>query len=261
MPELPDVEIFRRYAEEHALNQEIKKVSIEDDKIAATSPQTISESLRDRQLKKAERIGKYLFLPTERQSVLVMHFGMTGWLEYQKHEKSQYTKASLNFSNGYHLCFVNPRKLGRLHITDNIQEFCRYMEIGPDALAIGEGDFIQKMKKKRGMLKSALMDQSFLSGLGNIYSDEILFQAGLHPKTRISRLNEAHIGHLFSRMKEVLSLAIEHRANPDNMPDHFIIPHRKEGSICPSCGGEVQKDKLSGRGYYFCPRCQAGEEE
>ena len=189
-----------------------------------------------------------------------MHFGMTGWLEYQKQEEVQYAKASLHFDSGYYLHFVNPRKLGRLHITDNIQEFSRYMQIGPDALAIREEDFLQKMKKKKGMLKSALMDQRFLSGIGNIYSDEIFFQAGLHPKTKISNLNEAQLGNLFSRMKEVLSLAIEHRADPENMPEHFIIPRRKEGSSCPSCGGEVRKDKLSGRGFYYCPRCQGGKE-
>jgi len=256
MPELPDVEVFRRFAENHALKQRIKKVEVEEPKIADSSKETLQESLEGHQVTRAERTGKYLILPTETENTLVMHFGMTGWLDYGNDQKPEYTKASLIFDNGYSLYFVNPRKLGRLYITDNIHAFLEQMKIGPDALAIRENDFLRKMKRKKGMLKSALMDQKFLSGIGNIYSDEILFQAGLHPKTKISDLNEAHVGNLFIQMKEVLQQAIEHQANPENMPGHFIIPRRKEGEPCPSCGGTVKKDKLSGRGFYYCPGCQ-----
>jgi len=256
MPELPDIEVFRRYAEAHALDQKIKEIAIEDTKVAATSPETIKDSLKGHKLTKAERIGKYLLLPTNTEHFLVMHFGMTGWLDYAKDEPPEYTKASFTFDNGYSLFFVNPRKLGRLHITDNIHAFCEQMEIGPDALAIREDDFLRKMKRKKGMLKSALMDQKFLSGIGNIYSDEILFQTGLHPKTKLSDLNEAHLGKLYIQMKEVLQVAIEHQADPKKMPGHFIIPRRKEGEPCPYCGGEVKKEKLSGRGFFYCPACQ-----
>lgn len=259
MPELPDVEVFRRFAENHALKKQIRKVEIEEPRIAAVSKETIQESLEGHQLIKAERTGKYLILPTNTENTLVIHFGMTGWLDYGNHQKPEYTRATFAFDNSHSLYFVNPRKLGKLYITDNLHAFFQQMEIGPDALAIGENDFLRKMKRKKGMLKSALMDQRFLSGIGNIYSDEILFQAGFHPKTKIAGLNEAHLAKLFSRMKEVLQVAIESQANPQNLPESFIIPRRKEGSTCPSCGGEVQKDKLSGRGYYFCPRCQ-GEE-
>ena len=250
------MEVFRRFAEHHALKQPIKKVDIEEPKIAETSKETIQESLEGHQLTRAERTGKYLILPTNTENTLVMHFGMTGWLDYRKDQKPQYTRATFTFDSGHSLYFINPRKLGRLHITDNIHAFMQQMEIGPDALAIKEEDFLQKMKQKKGMLKSALMDQRFLSGIGNIYSDEILFQAGLHPKTKISDLNETHYAILFIRMKEVLQVAIEYQAIPQNLPASFIIPRRKEGEPCPSCGGTVKKEKLSGRGFYYCPGCQ-----
>jgi len=256
MPELPDVEVFRRFAENHALKQPIKKVDIEEPKVADSSKDTIQETLGGHQLIKAEGAGKYLILPTETENTLVMHFGMTGWLDYGRDQKPQYTKATFSFDNGYSMYFVNPRKLGKLYITDNIHAFIQQMDIGPDALAVREDDFLRMMKQKKGMLKSALMDQSFLAGIGNIYSDEILFQAGFHPKTRTTDLNEAHLVILFIRMKEVLQAAIEHQANPQNMPEHFIIPRRKEGASCPSCGAMVKKDKLSGRGFYYCPTCQ-----
>ena len=92
-------------------------------------------------------------LPTSTGNTLIMHLGMTGWLDYGKDEKPKYTRATFIFDSGNSLYFVNPRKLGRLHITDNIHAFIQQMEIGPDALAIREDDFLRKMKKKKGLLK------------------------------------------------------------------------------------------------------------
>jgi len=256
MPELPDVEIFRRTAETHALNQAIEAVEIDDQKVAASSPQNLSESLRGYWFTEAKRRGKYLLMPTSGETVLVMHFGMTGWLEYNQGDKPGYAKATFNYTNGYSLHFINPRKLGRLYITDDIEAFCQYMKAGPDALALKEDAFMERAQKKKGMIKSALMDQSFISGIGNIYSDEICFQAGFHPKTKINDLSEIQLVRLFHAMNDVLQTAIEHHAIPEKMPAHFIIPRRKEGEYCPRCGGAIKKDKRSGRGFYFCPHCQ-----
>jgi formamidopyrimidine-DNA glycosylase len=146
--------------------------------------------------------------------------------------------------------------LGRLYLTADVQAFCQDKQIGADALVISEADFLEKMSQKKGMIKSALMDQQFLAGIGNIYSDEILFQSGIHPKKKIDELRKKDLVDLFNTLKKILMEAIEHGANPEKLPGHFIIPHRNEGKKCPSCGGDVKKDKLSGRGFYFCPNCQ-----
>lgn len=256
MPELPDVEIFRQYAEKNALNREIEQVTVDEPKIAEVEEKQINQSLQGQKFTKAERLGKYLLLPTTAESILIMHFGMTGWLEYGSGEKHRHTRASFIFSNGYALHFINPRKLGRISLTDNPDAFKKKKKVGQDALAIRLEEFQDLIGKKRGTLKSLLMNQSIIAGIGNIYSDEILFQAGMHPKTQISGLKDYQKVSLFQYMKEVLHKAIEYNANPGNFPDWFIIPVRKEGEQCPACGGEVKKDQVSGRNFYYCPNCQ-----
>jgi len=256
MPELPDVEIFRQYAEKNALNQEIEKVTVDEPKIAETDESQLNEELKGRELIRAERLGKYLLLTTTKENILVMHFGMTGWLEYKQGEKHRHTRASLIFSNGYALNFINPRKLGRISFSSNLDAFQKEKKVGKDALAIKLEEFQDLIRKKKGTLKSFLMNQSIIAGIGNIYSDEILFQAGMNPKRQISELEDYQHMALFQLIKEVLHKAIEHNADPGNMPLSFIIPRRKEGEKCPACGGEVKKDKVSGRGFYYCPTCQ-----
>lgn len=256
MPELPDVEVFRQYAEKNALNQEIEKVTVDEPKIAETDESQLDQGLKGRELIRAERLGKYLLMPTNKETILVMHFGMTGWLEYKQGEKHQHTRASLIFSNGYALNFINPRKLGRISLFSSLDTFQKEKKVGKDALAIKLEEFQDLIRKKKGTLKSFLMNQSIIAGIGNIYSDEILFQAGMNPKKQISELEDYQHMALFQSMKEVLHKAIEHNADPENMPPSFIIPRRKEGEKCPACDGEVKKEKVSGRGFYYCPNCQ-----
>lgn len=256
MPELPDVEIFRQYAESNALNRRIEKVTVDEPKIAEADEQELNTALKDQQFTSAERIGKYLFLPTTPDNILVMHFGMTGWLEFKQGENPRHTRTNFLFSDGYALHFINPRKLGRISLTTDKDDFKKEKKIGHDALAITPEEFQDLIKKKKGSLKSFLMDQSIIAGIGNIYSDEILFQAGMNPKKSISDLEEYHYMALYQSMKEVLHKAIEHNADPENLPPYFIIPRRKEGEKCPACGGEIKKDKISGRGFYYCPYCQ-----
>ena len=256
MPELPDVEIFRQYAESNALNRRIEKVTVDEPKISEADEQVLNTALKDQQFTSAERIGKYLFLPTTPDNILVMHFGMTGWLEYNRGEKPRHARASFHFSDEYALHFINPRKLGRISLTDSQEVFTKEKKVGYDALAITPENFQDLIRKNKGTLKSFLMNQGTIAGIGNIYSDEILFQAGMNPKKSISDLEEYHYMALYQSMKEVLHKAIEHNADPENMPASFIIPRRKEGDKCPACGSEVKKDKISGRGFYYCPHCQ-----
>lgn len=256
MPELPDVEIFRQYAEKNALNQQIEQVTVDEPKIAEVDESQLNQTLQNQEFIRAERLGKYLIMPTTAESILIMHFGMTGWLEYGSGGKHRHTRTSFIFSNGYTLHFVNPRKLGRVSLAPDVSSFQQAKKVGYDALAINLEEFQDLIGKKKGSLKSLLMNQGIIAGIGNIYSDEILFQAGMHPKKQISDLEDYHQIAFFQSMKEVLHKAIEYNADPENFPYSFIIPRRKEGEKCPSCGGAIKKEKLSGRGFYYCPNCQ-----
>jgi len=110
------------------------------------------------------------------------------------------------------------------------------------------------------VVKSALMDQSLMAGIGNIFADEILFQARVHPATKLDRLEKAEIERLYRAIKDVLETAIAHGAGSeqflDRLPAGYILPQRKKGGRCPRCGAEIECLKIGGRTSYFCPRCQ-----
>ncbi|MFP4060841.1 MAG: Fpg/Nei family DNA glycosylase [Bacteroidales bacterium] len=258
MPELPDVEIFRRYAESKATRKTIKKVSGDEDQVMEASARTIGRSINGHQFISTARKGKYLFMGTGNNKNVVFHFGMTGNFAYRekKSELPANTRFTIEFENGDLLGFVNQRKLGMVDLTDGIEEFCRKEEIGPDALEISQKDFIDLLKTREGSIKSALMDQSLVSGIGNIYSDEILFQAGWHPNKQVPDLSESDLEELYQKIHHVLELAIKRNADPAKLPYTWLLPNREEGKKCPRCKGKIEKIKISGRGCYICPSCQ-----
>jgi formamidopyrimidine-DNA glycosylase len=107
------------------------------------------------------------------------------------------------------------------------------------------------------MLKTTLMNQGVMAGIGNVYSDEILYQARLHPRTKVNALEEGDLRRLYDCMQEVLDTAIACRAVPEDFPDSYLTPLRgKAGTQCPGCGGEIERIEVSGRGAYYCPECQ-----
>ncbi|MHC1727433.1 MAG: zinc finger domain-containing protein [Syntrophobacteraceae bacterium] len=105
-------------------------------------------------------------------------------------------------------------------------------------------------------MKPALMDQGIMAGIGNLYSDEILFQACIHPKARVSELDEQQLKTIFNKMKKTLRTAVEHDAELSSFPAGYLLRNRKEGAECPACGRKLQTAKVGGRTAYFCPSCQ-----
>lgn len=128
--------------------------------------------------------------------------------------------------------------------------------LGPDALTLGYADFRALAKGRRGSAKSWLMDQSILAGIGNIYSDEILFQAGIHPKRAVTDLDERVLEALHKALRRVLRLAIDAHAEPDHLPPGYLLPQRKAHGRCPRCGGSLAQLKAAGRTAYYCPQRQ-----
>jgi formamidopyrimidine-DNA glycosylase len=261
MPELPDVEVFKQYVDATALHQEITEVTVRSREVLkGVSSQRLKDQLVSHCFESTRRHGKYLFVHVESGPWLVLHFGMTGFVKYFKDIENAPPHARLlvSFSNGYHLAYDSQRKLGEILLIDDANEFIRKKRLGPDALDpnFDFDVFRRTLKKGRAMIKSALMNQQRVAGIGNIYSDEILFQARIHPKKKLSHLGEEDHRKIFRAMKEVLEVAIERRTNPEEFPDDYLIPHRHVGERCPNCPGTIEKVKISGRTAYFCPRCQ-----
>lgn len=257
MPELPDVEINRQYASKNALNKKIANIEYLDDQVLESSKQIISKHLLGQQFTETRRKGKYLVLRTS-DNFLVLHFGMTGKLKYFKENGTlpEYASVAIHFENNHALAYISPRKLGKILVTDDIEAFFDEHEIGEDALKMDGSKFMELLSEKQGGIKSALMDQHMISGIGNIYADEILFQEKLHPKQDVSTLTDSQLSSLYNTMRRVLKTAIRHRAKPGDLPKSYLLPHREEGAECPQCKGKIEKITVNGRSSYICPDCQ-----
>lgn len=261
MPELPDVETFRRYVEATALHQKIVTAEVHAPRmLKGVSAARLAGALEGSAFASTARHGKYLFVALGRGGWLLMHFGMTGQLKYRKDGGEALAGARLvvRFANGYCLAGFWTRRLGRIGLVEEPAGFVEAEGLGPDALdsRLDRAAFRKMLGGRRGMVKSALMDQGFIAGIGNIYSDEILFQAGIHPKAAARALDDDRANTLHRALRHVLRLAIERQADPERLPRSWLLPHRREGERCPRCGGAVDQLKVSGRSAYFCPDCQ-----
>jgi formamidopyrimidine-DNA glycosylase len=194
-----------------------------------------------------------------------MHFGMSGHLNYFKDmdDEPEYDQVLFSFENGYHLAYVAPRKLGEIRLLDRVQPFIEEKDLGPDVMAedFETATLRALFADRRGMVKSALMDQSLMAGIGNVYSDEILFQVGLHPRTKVKALSKKDVERLYDTMQEVLQTAIDRQADPDDYPEGYLTPHRGPDGACPCCGEPLVRVKVAGRSAYVCTNRQGEHPE
>lgn len=258
MPELPDVETYRRYVGATALHKVIRSTHVPGAELLEdTSPQALGRQLDGHAFEQTRRHGKYLFLQLDDGGFLVLHFGMTGRLRYFKDSPHpEHTQLLITFANGYRLAYVAPRKLGMIALTADMDDFVKRKELGPDALQLGPDDFRELLESSRGGVKSWLMNQHHLAGIGNVYSDEILFQARIHPRRSLKSLDSDDRQRLYRALQDVLKKTIDAQADPDRVPASFLLPHRQEGEPCPRCGTPVRQEEIAGRTAYYCPRCQ-----
>jgi formamidopyrimidine-DNA glycosylase len=257
MPELPEVETFKRYLDKTSLKQEVEEVKITDNRILKVSVPVLRSLVKGKQFESSTRHGKYLFVNLK-PSYLVMHFGMTGDLEYynKKEDPPKFSKVIFQFKNNFNLAYISTRMFGKLDIVDSIEEFIKNKKLGPDAYKMSLEEFKLAMKRRSAIAKNALLNQSFIAGIGNIYSDEILFRTKIHPRTKLNFLEESKIEELFVNIKEILELGIEKQGELSTYPDNFLIPHRSKEEKCPLCKNQIERFKISGRHGFFCPSCQ-----
>lgn len=260
MPELPDVETYKRYLDANALHKRIDSVCHEaPELLEGISAHDFRRALVGHRLRGTHRHGKYLFAALDRGGPwLVLHFGMTGRLDYFQagQELPRHTRLCLEFNNGYCLAYIAQRKLGHIAVTDDVDAFVAAHGLGPDALSIDPHDFQQSASGYRGAVKSWLMNQRVFAGIGNVYSDEILFQGRIHPKTKVAELSNEELARLFNQMHTVLNRVIGARADPAHMPSDYLLHRRQEGQPCPRCQGRIKQLSVSGRRSYYCPHCQ-----
>lgn len=245
------------YVDSTSLHKKIVNVELGADKIFQSPKKKFRETLLQNEFSETHQIGKYLLIGLKQKGMLVIHFGMTGKMDYFNHDEiHKHAQLTLSFEDGSKLSFICPRKFGKLFLTDGLEQFRKQQKLGPHATDITEQDFINLFEKKKGVIKSALMDQSFIAGLGNLYVDEMLFQSGIHPKSKAENLSKKELSLMYEKMVEILDRVTKSKTEGIKIPDSYLRPHRNEGEDCPNGKGKIEMIKVGGRSTYFCASCQ-----
>jgi len=279
--ELPEVEVMRRDLEKDVVGRRIGKVDVRPQKNALTiikkhhrTRKEFASLLQGRKITGIERRGKYLLVKLDDDSVLVVHFKMSGrFVRGRKGSELQpHTHVHIEFAQGGDLRFVDPRAFGRMFVApaDKLETMAELQKIGIDPLehTFTWPEFSAKLAERRMKLKPLLMDQEFIAGLGNIYSDEVLFAAGLRHDRKSDELSSQEVRRLYRAIQEVVQDAIRFRGttledqayvdlfgNPgENLRELKVYGRR--GQACRRCRSPIEMVKISGRGSYFCPVCQ-----
>ena len=218
-------------------------------------------TLVGRRIESLARRGKQIFFHLD-GGVLYVHLGMTGKLLWNA-DPGKYARAIIRLDNGS-LVFDDVRQFGRLEVYAAMPD--AFAAKGPDALTIDFETFDERLRKRKGALKALLLNQSFLSGVGNIYADELLFAAKVHPRTNVARISRARSAEIHTQLIRILRKAIEMRGSSisdyvdaTGLAGDFQHLHQvygKEGEPCSVCGTPIRKIVLAQRGTHYCPRCQ-----
>jgi len=259
MPELPEVETFRRYLDSTSLHQRITNVEVHDSYVLKrVSARELTRRLKERCFEESHRHGKHLFARTGDELWLRLHFGMTGSLEYLEHDKvaPKTARVIFRFTNNCRLAFDDQRKFGEVELIEDVDQFLRTRGLGPDALEIRFRQFKAILEKHRGAVKAILLNQQLIAGIGNLYADEILFHGRIHPATEAVRLRDKDLTRLFRATQHVLEKAIALKTDFNRLPKSWLLTHREKRGRCPRCGRALKSATIGGRTSWFCTHCQ-----
>ncbi len=272
MPELPEVETVRRSLEAGLVGRHIAEVTriAWARTIAEPSQELFRELLRNRLVRGIDRRGKYLIIHLDRDDALVVHLRMTGRLTLQnaQAEPDAHTHVVLRLDDGRQLVFRDTRKFGRIWLLDPEGLAVLERRLGPEPLdeALTVEEFRTLLRRRKGRLKPLLLDQKLIAGLGNIYVDEALWSAKLHPLRIVPSLDDDDVDRLYSGIRTVLEAAIRNRGTSfsdyrdalDQPGDNqkFLQVYKHAGSPCPRCGTPIERTVVAQRGTHYCPACQ-----
>jgi formamidopyrimidine-DNA glycosylase len=257
MPELPDVEGFRRFLARHAEGRRIERVEVLDRELVRNrTPQTFRNALRGARFAEPGRHGKWLIAPAGEVELLV-HFGMTGKLSFSSDGAERDRHDRLIFvCDGGELRYNNMRRFGGVWLArDETERNAVTGPLGPDAAGLDAGAVTRLLERRRGGIKAALMDQRLLSGIGNLLSDEVLWRARIHPATPVSRLSPAARRRVGEAVRDAISESIRYGRVPHGA--RWLTRVRGDRDPrCPRCGTRLERTTVAGRTACWCPRDQ-----
>jgi formamidopyrimidine-DNA glycosylase len=259
MPELPEVETFKGYLDATSLHQCITAVDVCNAYVLKdVSARELGRELKGRRFESSCRHGKHLFVRADHGIWLRLHFGMTGFLRYFKDEKKapRHARVVFVFEKNNRLAFDDARMFGEIDLVKDVDEFLKRRGLGPDAFEVDLAQFKNILANHRGAVKSILLNQKLIAGIGNIYADEILFRVHIHPATQTSSLKGKAVAKLFRATRYILEKAIAAKADANRMPKSWLLPHRDKNGKCPRCGRKLKSATIGGRTAWFCSHCQ-----
>lgn len=261
MPELPEVETVVRTLAPYLAGRRIVSARFTSRFVTPGNRTKLAARLAGRTIQSVRRRGKFILMMLDR-GTLAVHLGMTGKLLMDR-APGGHTHGVFTLNEGV-LLYDDPRQFGRIEWSADAPK--RASRLGPEPLEIALEEFCRRLRSRKTRVKPLLLNQGFLAGMGNIYVDEALFLAGIHPLAIASRLTVARSALLYQSMRDVLTLAIEHRGSSisdyvdaDGRRGDFQMLHRvygREGEACVNCEGPVKKIVVAQRGTHYCPKCQ-----
>lgn len=261
MPELPEVETVVRTLRPLIVGRRILNSEFRQLRVLRGSPHKTVEALSGRRITGIDRYGKFIAIRLDR-GCLVVHLGMTGKLLVNA-PASKWTHAIFTLDKGV-MHYDDQRQFGRIEYGEELPE--RVSALGPEPLEVTLTDFSKALKGRRSPIKAVLLNQAVVRGVGNIYADEALFRARVHPARVSASLSRDRVKRVYDSMREVLAEAIESRGSSvsnyvdaDGRKGSFQLSHRvyrRTGEACVNCGTPVKRIVLAQRGTHFCPKCQ-----
>jgi formamidopyrimidine-DNA glycosylase len=274
VPELPEVETVRRGLEREVLGREVAKVTVTGSRSVRRHPKEVLSTLVGDRFDAVDRYGKYLVLRTAGGNDLVVHLRMSGQLRLHEHsdpiERHTHVRIDLGDRD---LRFVDPRTFGELFVAEGRDTTGRPVELlalGPDALVPGvdAGALHAILRRRAVAVKAVLLDQRAISGIGNIYADEICFAAEVRPGRRANTISQLRAARIASSIATILAAAVEAGGStlrdaryrgvlgePGGFQDAHAV-YARAGAPCPRCGSTIRGVRVAGRSAHFCPRCQ-----
>lgn len=274
MPELPEVETVRLGLEKFLVGDSFSGVQVlRNDSVGYPSVKEFAKGLTGRTVVGAKRRGKYLLLELDSNAWLGVHLRMSGRLIVadKKHREPQFLRVLIKLKSGRELRFEDMRVFGRMWYVppgeDVLKVIPALQELGPEPLeGLSAGHLVNSFRGKKQAIKTALLDQTIIAGLGNIYADEVLFQTGIHPLSLAGSVTEKDAEKLVVAIAKTLKKAIKHGgttlrdyANSEGVNgnyQHQSWVYGREDEPCRVCGTEIERIKLAGRSAHYCGNCQ-----
>lgn len=266
MPEIPDLEAIRAFLNERLPGETIEKAEAIIPVVFRVPKDEFVSTLERSKLGETTRRGKFLLFSVAGGRLLVINAMLAGRFQYvePKEKRRSSTCMVLGLSNGHELRYYDDRRMGKIYLVseDRLLDVPQFADMGPDALEVSLEEFKERIRKFRGQIKNILVNHKFLAGIGNAYSDEILFAAKLHPYRKRTSMSDEDVERLYASIHKVFDWAtpivgelMQEDLNYKERRD-FLKIHRKGGEPCPVCGTRISEITAGQRITNFCRNCQ-----